>query len=251
MAGKIYITGDCHGDYRRFNTENFPEQSEMDKNDYVIICGDSALTWDKSKENDYWLKWLTDKPFTTLFVDGNHENYDLLYLYPVEEWNGGKVHKITDSIFHLMRGQVFEIAGKNFFTFGGAKSHDIEGGILETTDPNYREKKKWLKDREIRFRVNHLNWWAEEMPSEEEFREGFNNLEKCGWDVDFIVTHCCSTSTQKELSREGYEADELTEYLDGIRHMCNYKKWFFGHYHDNQNVNEKEILIYEQVIRIH
>ena len=69
--------------------------------------------------------------------------------------------------------------------------------------------------------------------------------------MDFIVTHCCSTSTQKELSREGYEADELTEYLDGIRHMCNYKKWFFGHYHDNQNVNEKEILIYEQVIRIH
>ncbi len=28
------------------------------------------------------------------------------------------------------------------------------------------------------------------------------------------------------------------------------EKWFFGHYHDNVNVNEKEILIYEQMLRI-
>lgn len=25
----LYITGDCHGDYRRFNTEIFPEQKGM------------------------------------------------------------------------------------------------------------------------------------------------------------------------------------------------------------------------------
>lgn len=250
MAGKIYITGDCHGDYTRLNKENFPEQNEMDKDDYVIVCGDAALTWDVSKENEYWLKWLTDKPFTTLFVDGNHENYDLLYLYPIEEWNGGKVHKITDSIFHLMRGQIFQIAGKTFFTFGGARSHDIEGGILETTDPNYREKKKWMQERGIPFRVNHLTWWKEEMPSEEEFTEGVKNLEIHGWEVDYIVTHCCSTSTQTELGKEGYEPDNLTEYLEGIKGLCNFTKWFFGHYHDNQNVNSKEILLYEQMIRI-
>ena len=36
----IYITGDCHQDFRRFNMESFPEQKEMSKEDYVIICGD-------------------------------------------------------------------------------------------------------------------------------------------------------------------------------------------------------------------
>ena len=36
----IYITGDCHGDYRRFSTEIFPEQYTMGKSDYVIVCGD-------------------------------------------------------------------------------------------------------------------------------------------------------------------------------------------------------------------
>ena len=36
----IYVTGDCHADFTRFNTKIFPEQYEMTKDDYVIICGD-------------------------------------------------------------------------------------------------------------------------------------------------------------------------------------------------------------------
>ena len=28
------------------------------------------------------------------------------------------------------------------------------------------------------------------------------------------------------------------------------KFWFFGHYHDNKNIGPREILIYEQIIRI-
>lgn len=38
----------------------------------------------------WWRSWLNDRPFTTLFVDGNHENFDLLNAYPVENWHGGK-----------------------------------------------------------------------------------------------------------------------------------------------------------------
>ena len=75
----IYITGDCHCNFERFNTENFPEQKEMSKDDYVIICGDFGLVWDNGGEDIWWRKWLEQKPFTTLFVDGNHENFDLLY----------------------------------------------------------------------------------------------------------------------------------------------------------------------------
>lgn len=139
----IYITGDCHADYARFNAENFPEQSEMTKNDYVIICGDFGGVWNidaESPREKWWMDWLENKPFTTLFVDGNHENFDRLYTYPVEEWNGGKVHKIRPSVIHLMRGQVFTIEGKKIFTFGGAGSHDISGGILEPDDPDFKKK---------------------------------------------------------------------------------------------------------------
>lgn len=57
------------------------------------------------------LDWLDGKAFTTLFVDGNHENFDRLYAYPVEvAWR--EAHKIRPSVIHLMRGQIFELEEK-------------------------------------------------------------------------------------------------------------------------------------------
>lgn len=70
---------------------------------------------------------------------GNHENFDRLYQYPVEDWHSGKVHKIRESVLHLMRGQVFEIEEKKIFSFGGASSHDIQGGVLEPDDPEFEK----------------------------------------------------------------------------------------------------------------
>ena len=87
----IFVTGDTHGDWMtRLNSHSFPEGVELTKDDYVIICGDFGL-WHDTKEERHNLEWLDNKPFTTLFVCGNHENYDRLYEYPVEEWNGGKI----------------------------------------------------------------------------------------------------------------------------------------------------------------
>ena len=247
----IYVTGDCHQNFRKLKI--FPEQKEMTKEDYVIICGDFGGVWNKeveNKEEKHLLDWLEEKPFTTLFVDGNHENFDRLYSYPVELWHGGKVHKIRPSVIHLMRGQIYEIDGKSFFTFGGASSHDIESGILDPEDPDFKEKKKWL-DREWRsYRVNHITWWAQELPSEEEMQEGRANLAAHDNQVDFIVTHCCATSTQMLIDAQKLKPDTETDYLEEIKQMIQFKKWFFGHYHDNRNVSKKEILIYEQFVRI-
>lgn len=71
----IFVTGDTHGEPKRLNTENFPEQKELCREDYVIICGDFGLVFAEDKESKtevWWLNWLEDKNFTTLFVDGNH-----------------------------------------------------------------------------------------------------------------------------------------------------------------------------------
>lgn len=47
----IYVTGDTHGclDVKKLSIKNFKEQKSLTKEDYVIICGDFGLTWDKSK----------------------------------------------------------------------------------------------------------------------------------------------------------------------------------------------------------
>ncbi len=49
--GRIYVTGDIHSEPDRFNTENFPEQKEMTRDDYVIICGDFGLVWSEDRES--------------------------------------------------------------------------------------------------------------------------------------------------------------------------------------------------------
>ena len=58
-----------------------PQQKGMGRDDYIIICGDHGDVWAGEQADDHHLNWLEDKPFTTLFVDGNHENFDLLSVY--------------------------------------------------------------------------------------------------------------------------------------------------------------------------
>jgi hypothetical protein len=246
---RIYLTGDIHGDPRRLSMLGFPEQKELTKEDYVIILGDFGLVWDnvESREEKYWLNWLNDKPFTTLFIDGNHENFDRLNSYPVETWNGGKIQKIRPSVYHLIRGQIFNIDGCKIFTFGGAKSHDIKDGILEIGDPKI---KQWSKDYTKLFRINKLSWWEQELPSNDELSEALSNLEKANYDVDFVLTHCTSTSSAILLG--GFkDNDVLTNFFENIRPKLNFKRWYFGHYHMDKAINTKEICMYEKIERIY
>ena len=166
----IFITGDTHGDFTRLRPLFFPAQSDMTKQDYVIICGDFGGVWDDGPEDRYWLDWLEEKPFATLFIDGNHDNFDLLAAYPIEPWQGGMVQRVRPSVIHLMRGQVYQLQGLSFFTMGGARSHDISGGILDPDDPLFREAHRQLTLQGRPHRINHVTWWKEELPREEEYQ---------------------------------------------------------------------------------
>lgn len=166
----IFITGDTHGDFRRLQPAVFHEQRNLTKDDCLIICGDFGGVWDGSDTEQRWLDWLEARPFTTLFVSGNHENYDLLHSYPISQWHGGLVQAIRPSVLHLMRGQLYDICGKRIFAMGGASSHDVRDGILEPDDPDYERKIRQLNAANALFRVNHQSWWKEELPSEDEYR---------------------------------------------------------------------------------
>ena len=245
----IYITGDTHSDFSRFTEENFPIQSEMTKDDYIIICGDFGGVWtfeEESKREKEALDWLNNKNFTTLFVDGNHENYTRLYNYPIEEWKGGKVHKIRDSVLHLMRGEIFDIDNKKIFAFGGARSHDIQDGILNLDE---EEKIYEYRKRGAYFRIRDFSWWDLELPTKEEMKNGINNLEKVNYKVDYIISHCCTTSVQA-LINPTYKRDILTDYLQQISEKCTFKRWYFGHYHDYKQVNSQFTLLYEDILML-
>ena len=246
----IFLTGDTHGDFTRFKKDSFYEQTNLTKEDCVIICGDFGGIWDGNPKEQYWLDWLEDKSFTTLFVSGNHENFAMLETYPVSDWCGGKVQRIRPSILHLMRGQLYEIGGKRFFTMGGTSSHDISDGILEPDDPQFKQKFKRLNASGALFRVNRRSWWKEELPSESEYATARATLENANWAVDYIITHCAPNSIQDELSGGMYQRDALTDFLDELRQRCQFKYWFFGHYHQNAVIQKQFVLLYEQIIKL-
>lgn len=243
----IYIAEDTHSDFSRFIEEKFPIQSEMTKDDYVIICGNFGGVWtfeEESSREKELLDWLDNKNFTTLFVDGNHENYTRLYNYPIEQWKGGKVHKIRDSVLHLMRGKIFDIDNKKIFVFGGAKSHDIQDGILNLDE---EEKIYEYRKRGAYFRIRDFSWWDLELPTNQEMENGIENLEKINYEVDYIISHCCPTSIQALINSTN-KRDILTDYLQQISEKCTFKRWYFGHYHDYKQVNSQFALLHENIV---
>jgi hypothetical protein len=226
----IFITGDTHGSrgMSRFNMDNFPIQKELTKDDYMIICGDFGLVFSMDNEEKYWLDWLHKKNYVTLWVDGNHEHHDKLDSMPVSEWNGGKVHFINDNVIHLMRGQVFDINSTKIFTFGGADSIDKE------------------------YRTEGKSWWKRELPSNAEFEEGLKNLEKNGWMVDVVISHDCSQSVFEKLMA-GLWVKSLTsinKYFEILEEKLDYRQWYFGHYHNDKQIDSKHRLMYNQIIKL-
>lgn len=132
----VYITGDTHGDFSRFSARAFPAQRQMDRSDMVIVCGDFGGVWHDCPEERHRLDWLGEKPFTTCFVDGNHENFDRLESdeFPLVEFHGGSARRIRDGVYYLRRGYVFDFEGRSFFCMGGAASHDMRDGLLDPAD---------------------------------------------------------------------------------------------------------------------
>ena len=90
----IYVTGDVHGRAEhgssRFAFRSWPLGRTLTRDDAVIVAGDFGFVWDGSNAEKYWLDWFESKPWTTCFVDGNHENHHALAELPVREWNGGR-----------------------------------------------------------------------------------------------------------------------------------------------------------------
>ena len=148
---------------------------------------------------------------------------------------------------------MFTIEGKTFFTFGGASSHDIQGGILEREDPNFKLKVKRARDRGLPYRILGESWWPHELPTQEEMQEGIRNLEKVNFKVDYVITHCCSNAIQNVLDPAPgklLSEDILTDYFQQIEDRLEYQDWYFGHYHMNRRIDEKHMVVYENIIKL-
>lgn len=230
---RTYVTGDTHLrkdlDHLKM-IANFYE-TNITENDVIIICGDAGLTWhnDTCKNLDLIFEY-NDLPCTLAIIDGNHENFETLYNYPKTHHFGGPVRKITNKIFYLERGQVYNINDVKIFAFGGGHSPD----------------KMHL--------VPYVDWWPQEIPNLTQMRHGLENLDKVNWNVDYMITHTCALHDLIDLETEIFEnftrgrnhpEYNLNFFFSEIKKRLNYKHHYCGHFHKDLTVNKKTTFVFE------
>lgn len=224
----IYVTGDTHGklDIDKISKLLFPLGEKLTKSDYLIITGDVGLFYLDSE----YIKDYENKKYTTLMVEGNHENYDLIKQLPEVDMFGDKVKKVNNSFYILQRGHIYTIDNKTFFTFGGARSID-----------RYR-------------RIEGLDWFPEEEASYAEIDLALTNLSKIDNKVDYIISHDCSSSALDDMAFVfKYKADYSSQnkFFEEIKNTVDFKMWYFGHYHKDFIIKGgKERCLFNEIIEL-
>lgn len=220
----IYIFGDIHGRLEVSKVVNYMKNISYSKDDIIILLGDVGVCWDDSWRDQEVIDKLQTINCLKLFIDGNHENFPLMYSYSEYKWNGGYVHEIREDILHLQRGYVFNIQGIKFFAFGGAYSIDKYS------------------------RIENVSWFEEELPNEEEYERAWKELRKNNYEVDYIITHTAPYEVSIDMNKDMYEEEEeLHRFFQEIAYNVSFNKWYFGHFHEDEEIDDVFVCVYDEV----
>lgn len=226
----LYITGDTHGSVSRII--DCGNNYGLTESDMLVIAGDFGCVFGQGLIDEEKLDALAKQSFMILFLDGNHECFPMIYAYPEEYWNGGKVHRIRQNILHLMRGQVFDLEDISVFTMGGGYSIDAM------------------------FRIPGRSWWPEEMPTDEEYAEAWENLKRHDNRVDIIISHAAPDETMwtflktGEISKRFPQEMKLNMFLENVRQTVHHKRYYFGHMHLDKQISDNLVALYLDVYRL-
>ena len=220
MENRLFVCGDTHipNDIKKLSTKNWLTQKELTKDDVLVQLGDFGGIWYPlltNPEQEYWLEWLAEKNFTTAVVLGNHENYDVIETLPWTTKWGNDVQVLVypgGDIYFLKRGATYNINGKKILAIGGALSIDKH------------------------HRSEGISWWRQESINSTEINNCFQDLDKNGYEVDYVLTHTCPARIVMEFIHSTYWnygkiKDPTAEFLDEIDNLVTFKEWHFGHMH--------------------
>ena len=221
----FYITGDTHGDFKRFY--HFCDQIQPSKEDTMIILGDAGFNFYGGWRDEFAKDSVSKLPITVFSIHGNHEMRPAtIPSYHITEWRGGKVYVEDEypTLFFGIDGEVYDLDGKQSIVIGGAYS----------IDKAYRLAHGW-------------GWWADEQPSEEIRQKVESALEKRNWKVDVVLSHTTPLKYEPvEVFIPGLDqskVDKSTEvWLDSIEDQLEYKHWYAGHYHTEKNIDRLTLL---------
>lgn len=234
----IFVTGDTHGKLEILSNTRMQKQfnRKMNENDSFIILGDFGCVWEcginkaRDKEERY-LDMFSESLKGKLFaVPGNHENYDRIHKLPTVTVNNAKCYEVRNNIFIVQTGECLILDDKKFLSIGGATSIDKEG------------------------RIEGISWWKDENPSYKEWCNVSDTIDKYG-EFDYIISHTCSTEgleatrIKQLLQRARLYPCPVTRSMDLIQDRLKFKRWFFGHFHENV-ISDRYVCLYNKVIEI-
>ncbi|MFV0497087.1 MAG: metallophosphoesterase [Candidatus Fimivivens sp.] len=219
----IYITGDTHGDVTRFKQFKaiFPKYR-----DYLLVCGDFGFIWDNSEQEKKQLRRLEKFNCNILFVEGTHDNLDLLSDYPLEEFCGGTVRRIAKNVFWMQRGELYTLDGATVFAMGGGESSDADE------------------------REEGVNWWRGELPTISEIEAARRTIEEAKSGVDIIITHHNPRVELGLIDTQRQTVNPLGAFLSDIAKTVNYKHWYFGMDHLDKTISPRMTAVFEKTLKL-
>ena len=157
----IYVTGDTHGQIDRFKEKPV---AGLKKGATLIVLGDFGFLCDDSRHEKKNRQWLSKRRYKILFIDGCHENFDLLAQYPTEDFMGGKAKHIEGNLWYILRGSVLTIEDKKLLCFGGGAvdyilTHEAPGKVLDFLGLQGLQR-NWLHSflDELNEKTAHKRW---------------------------------------------------------------------------------------------
>lgn len=218
----IYVTGDVHGDLKDLESRDI---GRIKKGDVLIITGDFGFIWDNSKSEIKNLKKLSKKKFDILFVEGVHENFEMLRNFEECDVYGAKARKITDNIYCLNRGEIYTIGEKTVFALGGGAHEDVYEKF--DNDP--------LRNPSL--------------PTDEELQHSVRNLQAHQKKVDYVITHEAPASIKRMIRRDS-NINDMNIFLDTLLHNIQCEKWYFGSLHTDRVVFSHMECVYQNVHKL-
>lgn len=218
---EIFIFGDTHGEWGKFNLylNEIRQKNEKElsgKEIIIIVCGDFGY-WPHFKEYNiekikHSCSWAQDGFFKIYFCPGNHEDWWSLQKlendYPDE-----KIIKIKDHIFYCSFGAVKKFKEKNFLFVGGAESVDKQ------------------------YRYIGYDWFPEEIITQKDI---LNLDEKAH--IDIVISHTCPLFIIPSLAKNltwVKSTDPSCKALTYVFDLYKPEKWFFGHFHTHLEISSK------------
>ena len=251
----LYFHGDIHGNIiDNFSYRHNPEMRTLTENDYLIVLGDCGVPWNYAteKRDSYELRWLNERPYKTIFITGNHDNYDLIEQMPQIDFYNGVARQAVfkgetfENIVYIDKPTVLDIQEQHILVIPGADSHDIQDGIIDGTDPNWKKLFKTAWKNWKRVRVSHITWWPQEKLQIDEIEK----ILKTDNNFDFILSHECPSS-QLIYFRRRFSPTDGEIYLEQVKEKVDYKIWLHGHMHQfANNYYDNIICLYNDLLSL-